>query len=96
MKQLYCRIEDEFFKAFHEKARSMALSDAALLRIIITDYLKRDKNMVYFTRVQKSIFALVPTIAEAFGLVHRIRPDQTKKLEARLFKVFEDELRKKD
>jgi len=88
MKKLTCIVDEEIYKKLSEKAYGMGMNNTSFLRMLIKDNLKRKKCDLQLTDIQRSIAALIPTLAEAFGIVYKVRPDQTTKFSNRLLEIW--------
>ena len=90
MPRLSCEVNPETYKKFENKVKSMGLNNASYLRSLVTASLKRSEDTLTLKDVQKSILALLPAIAEAFGIAYKQPKDVKHKLSKTLLKVWEE------
>jgi len=79
--------EEEKLRA---KAKSLGVPLSVYLRTLISDSYRRDPAAP-FTDLSKQIRALIPTLAEAFGVTQGKPQDQIDRLSAVLLARFEKE-----
>ncbi len=89
VESISCTVDIELAEKFKQKAKSLGVTPAALLRNILTSDLRKTESMLSMRDLQNSILALIPALVDFIGRTQKASKEQIENLTVIALKKWE-------
>lgn len=90
MKRINIPVDDQLFKDISQKAKSFGLKPGTFARNLVKDNFNKKQDDTTLMDIHRAVTALIPVLAEAFGLTGKATSEQIQALKNKLSKSWEE------